>query len=151
MTRILVGLDGSPRAPAVLAAAVATARAQNGGVILLRAVGLPPDLPQDFWKTTDEPLLDSLKHRARIYLDECAARVPPKLLERCEVLLGSPWQAICDAASHDKVDLVIIGSHGYAGLDRLLGTTAAKVVNHAPCSVLVVREPPHPEASARVP
>jgi nucleotide-binding universal stress UspA family protein len=150
MTRILVGLDGSPRALPVLAAALTIARAQNGAVILLRAVGLPPDLPQDFWKTTDEPLLDSLKHRAQIYLDECAARVPSKLLERCEVLVGSPWQAICDAATRDKVDLVVIGSHGYAGLDRLLGTTAAKVVNHAPCSVLVVRESPHPEPGTTV-
>jgi universal stress protein F len=35
---------------------------------------------------------------------------------------------------------VVIGSHGYGGLDRVLGTTAAKIVNHASCSVLVVRE-----------
>ena len=150
MIRILVGLDGSPRAPAVLAAAVAIAKAQNSTVTLLRGVGLPPDLPQDFWKTTDEPLLDALKHRAQIYLDECAARVPSKLLERSEVRVGSPWQAICEAATRDKVDLIVIGSHGYAGLDRLLGTTAAKVVNHAPCSVLVVRESPHPESSTTV-
>jgi nucleotide-binding universal stress UspA family protein len=40
-----------------------------------------------------------------------------------------------------EADLIVIGSHGYAGFDRLLGTTAAKVVNHAHCSVLVVREP----------
>ena len=39
----------------------------------------------------------------------------------------------------DTADLVVIGSHGYGGLDRLLGTTAAKVANRAPCSVLVVR------------
>jgi nucleotide-binding universal stress UspA family protein len=37
------------------------------------------------------------------------------------------------------VDLIVIGSHGYDALDRLLGTTAAKVVNHADRSVLVVR------------
>ena len=33
----------------------------------------------------------------------------------------------------------MIGSHGYGGLDRILGTTAARVVNHALCSVFVVR------------
>jgi nucleotide-binding universal stress UspA family protein len=37
--------------------------------------------------------------------------------------------------------LIVIGSHGYGGLDRVLGTTAARVVNHALCSVLVVRPP----------
>jgi nucleotide-binding universal stress UspA family protein len=34
---------------------------------------------------------------------------------------------------------VVLGSHGYSGFDRILGTTAAKVVNHCDRSVLVVR------------
>ena len=38
-----------------------------------------------------------------------------------------------------RYDLIVIGSHGYSGIDRLIGTTAAKVVNHAKQSVLVVR------------
>jgi nucleotide-binding universal stress UspA family protein len=37
--------------------------------------------------------------------------------------------------------LVIIGSHGYGGLDRVIGTTAARVVNHADRTVVVVRPP----------
>jgi nucleotide-binding universal stress UspA family protein len=139
MNRILVGLDGSSRAPAVLATATAIARAQGATLVLLRAVGLPPDVPQDFWKTTDEPLLDVLRHRAAVYLEEMVAEVPVDLRRRCEVAVGVPWQAICDTAQRDAVDLIAIGSHGYSGLDRLLGTTAAKVVNHAACSVLVVR------------
>ncbi len=56
-------------------------------------------------------------------------------------MVGVPWQTICERAGVEGVDLVVIGSHGYGGLDRLLGTTAAKVVNHAPCSVVVIREP----------
>src|SRR5260370_25478838 len=47
MKRILVALDGSPRAPAVLAAAVSRARAQGGQLVLLRTVVLPPDVPHD--------------------------------------------------------------------------------------------------------
>ena len=35
----------------------------------------------------------------------------------------------------------VIGSHGYDTMDKLIGTTAAKVVNHAEVSVLVVRAP----------
>jgi nucleotide-binding universal stress UspA family protein len=140
MKRILVGLDGSPRAPAVLEAAKNIAAAQAGKLTLVRAVGLPPDVPQDFWKTTDEPLLEVLKRRARAYLDESAAQVAPPSLAGCEVLVGAPWQAVCDAAKRLDADVIIIGSHGYAGLDRLLGTTAAKIVNHASCTVVVVRE-----------
>ena len=36
-------------------------------------------------------------------------------------------------------DLIVIGSHGFGTIDRILGTTAAKVVNHAERNVLVVR------------
>lgn len=141
MHRILVGLDGSPHAPGVLATAVVVARAHGAKLVLFRAVGLPPDVPQDFWKTTEEPLLDVLKGRAKTYLGGCAANVPPELLEEVHVDIGVPWQAICDAAGRVRADLIVVGSHGYGGLDRLLGTTAAKVVNHAACSVLVAREP----------
>ena len=144
MKRILVGLDGSPRAAGVLAVAVTIARAQGSKLTLLRAVGLPPDVPQDFWKTTDEPLLDVLRRHAKEGLDQQAAGVPPELLAERLVVVGVPWQALCETARTLDVQLVVIGSHGYAGFDRLLGTTAAKVVNHATCSVLVVRDPHAP-------
>ncbi|HEX8789747.1 MAG TPA: universal stress protein [Polyangiaceae bacterium] len=141
MKRILVGLDGSPRSPAVLDAAVALAKTQGARIVLFRSVGLPPDVPQDFWRTTDEPLLDVLKRHAKAYLDECVARVPKEAFGGVEIAVGVPWQAICEMARAVEADVVVIGSHGYSGFDRLLGTTAAKVVNHAPCTVLVVRKP----------
>jgi nucleotide-binding universal stress UspA family protein len=62
-------------------------------------------------------------------------------VESIEVRVGVPWEAICAAARDTGADLIVVGSHGYSTLDRFLGTTAAKVVNHAPCSVLVVRSP----------
>ena len=53
--------------------------------------------------------------------------------------VGIPWDTICSVAKEEDVDLIVIGSHGYDILDRIVGTTAAKVVNHADRSVLVVR------------
>jgi len=144
MKRILVGLDGSERAAGVLSAAVTIGKAQGARLTLLRTVGLPPDVPQDFWKTTEESLLDVLQHQARQYLDDTAKKVPAEILGGTQVAIGTPWQTLCDTAKVDQVDLVVIGSHGYSGIDHLLGTTAAKVVNHAPCSVLVVRAPASP-------
>jgi len=141
MKRILVGLDGSARAPAVLDAAVKLAKSQGARVVLMRGVGLPPDVPQDFWRTTEEPLLDVLKRRAKEYLDGCVAKVPQDCFGGVQIAIGVPWQAICEMARALDADVVVIGSHGYSGFDRLLGTTAAKVVNHAPCTVVVVREP----------
>ncbi|HEV3189281.1 MAG TPA: universal stress protein, partial [Polyangiaceae bacterium] len=62
-----------------------------------------------------------------------------------EVVVGTPWEAVCNAARAAGADVIVIGSHGYAGFDRLLGTTAARIVNHAACSVLVVRPSANPE------
>jgi universal stress protein F len=79
---------------------------------------------------------------AKSELEEAARDVPPELLDGCSAQVGVAWDAICAAAREHDVDLIVIGSHGYRILDRLLGTTAAKVVNHADRSVLVVRAHP---------
>jgi nucleotide-binding universal stress UspA family protein len=139
--RILAALDGSPRSAAVLQAAVEMARARHETITLFRSVGIPADIPQDLWKTTDDPLLDVMRRRADEFLAESASRVSQEMLAPIgrEVAVGVPWEAVCEAARRHEADLLVIGSHGYGGLDRLLGTTAAKIVNHAPCNVLVVR------------
>jgi universal stress protein A len=59
---------------------------------------------------------------------------------RAEVRLGSAWRVIVDYAKRIKCDLIVIPTHGYTGPKHLLlGSTAERVVQHAPCSVLVVR------------
>lgn len=141
MRTILAAIDGSVRAPGVLAQAIAVARAQSARLDLVRAVGLPADVPQDFWKSTDDSLLEVLERRAKDYLAACFTDVPPETRGTIHVAVGVPWQAISHTAETIRADLVVLGSHGYGGVDRLLGTTAAKVVNHSPCSVLVVKEP----------
>jgi universal stress protein F len=151
MNTILVALDGSPRAPAVLARAVAIAGSQAAHVVLMRAVGVPAEVPQDLWKVTDEPLLETLRRGANEYLQGCEAQVPTEMRGGTRVVIGSPWQAICEGAHGLRADLVVIGSHGYSGFDRLLGTTAGKVANHAHCSVLVVREGPSAPTSGQAP
>ncbi|MCL2448525.1 MAG: universal stress protein [Polyangiaceae bacterium] len=140
MRTIVVALDGSPRAEGVLRAAIALAHAHAGSLVLLRSIGLPADVPQDLWQLTDRPLLDELKDRAGQYLAQCEERVPAGIRGERRVEVGSPWETICRVAGSLPADLVVIGSHGYGGIDRLLGTTAAKVVNHCACSVLVVKD-----------
>ncbi len=142
MKRLLVGLDGSKRAPAVLRASTLIAQSVGGQLILVRSVGLPPDVPQDFFRTHEQTLLESLCAGARAYLQRCAVGLPKDLLspDGLEVVVEAPWEGVCSTARRLAVDLIVVGSHGYGGIDRLLGTTAARIVNHAPCSVLVVRD-----------
>jgi nucleotide-binding universal stress UspA family protein len=139
MKRILVGLDSSPRAQHVLRAALELARKTDGKLRLLRAVGLPPELPSNVWAMPQTQLVETFLTTAKRDLEELAAEVPPDLLDGLTAQIGVPWDAICSYAREHECDLIVIGSHGYGLLDRLLGTTAARVVNHADRSVLVVR------------
>jgi nucleotide-binding universal stress UspA family protein len=60
-----------------------------------------------------------------------------------QVAAGVPWHMIVEVLEADRtIDLVVIGTHGRTGLGRvLLGSVAETVVRHAPCAVLVVRQP----------
>ena len=59
-------------------------------------------------------------------------------------IMGVPHQEIVQFAEDEKIDLVVIGTHGRTGLDRaLFGSTAERVVRMAPCPVLSVRIPLH--------
>lgn len=54
---------------------------------------------------------------------------------------GRAWEEIIETAKNRKIDLIVIGTHGYSGLKRaVLGSTAERVVRHAGCPVLVVRD-----------
>jgi len=58
---------------------------------------------------------------------------------RVEVRKGSSYRCILDSAQENEVNLIIINSHKPEFQDYLLGSTAAKVVRHATCAVLVER------------
>ena len=140
MKLLLVPLDDSPRAPNVLRTALHLGTRTGAKLRLLRVVMLPPEVPTELLGVSTESFLEVLVSEAKKSLARLAEQVPAERLDGADVVVGAAWRAICEEAKHKKADLIVIGSHGYHGLDRLLGTTAAKVVNHAPCSVLVARE-----------
>lgn len=139
MKRILVAVDSSNRAERVLGAAVRLAEMADAKLVVYRAIGLPPDLPHEMFSLTDVRLEDYLLEHAHRELERLLQSVPKARIEKITTSLATAWDGICTAAKENDVDLIVIGSHGYGGLDRLLGTTAGKVVNHADRNVLVVR------------
>jgi nucleotide-binding universal stress UspA family protein len=56
-----------------------------------------------------------------------------------EIRMGHSYQTILDVAEEKAADLIIVASHKPGLQDYFLGSTAAKIVRHAKCSVLVVR------------
>lgn len=68
------------------------------------------------------------------------AGVPAEMV----VAEGSPAKGILEFASTKKVEMVVMGTHGRQGLDRLtMGSVTEKVLRKAPCPVLVVSKPEH--------
>jgi nucleotide-binding universal stress UspA family protein len=62
------------------------------------------------------------------------------------VLKGTPYEEIMRFALENKIDLIVLGTHGRKGIDRVLfGSTAEQVVRNAPCPVLSVRLTKHQE------
>jgi nucleotide-binding universal stress UspA family protein len=77
--------------------------------------------------------------------EELTSRVERELQQagletEARVVRGDPRAVLVDEAIAMDADLLVVGSHGRSGLDRLLmGSVASHVVAHAPCTVTVVR------------
>lgn len=133
MDRILVPLDGSALAEAILPLAGTLARAHRAELLLLRAV--PPRSDR----------AEPEEREARTYLARLSERLHDRSLETVRVLVphGKPDLAIAEAAAERHVDLIAMTTHGRTGLSRLLlGSVAESVVRQAPAPVLVVRGEP---------
>lgn len=142
LQRILVPVDFSKPADKALRYAVSFARQFDAKITLLHVspqtcypaelAGFPTVIPPN------EPGAKAIRAR----LEAHAARfVPPELRDRTLLRVGPAFDEICRVARAGKTDLIIIATHGHTGLKHaLLGSTAERVVRHAPCPVLVVRE-----------
>ena len=77
-------------------------------------------------------------------MDKIKAMIPAELLESGNVVpmvrFGRPFLEIIQIAKEKNVDLLAIGTHGRAGVDRvILGSVAERIVRKARCPVMVVR------------
>ena len=144
LSSILVPIDFSPESDKALRYAIPFAE-QFGARLTVVYVVQPLPAP-DF---ATFPLVmenDKVVAACRAKLLERVRRLdlPPRLIEKTLVRQGQPAQEITDAARTLKADLIIIATHGYTGIKHaVLGSTAERVVRHAPCPVLVVREREH--------
>jgi universal stress protein A len=137
---ILVPVDFSAQSEKALAYAVPFAEQFGAKLTLLHVVEpvATPDFALSFPLVNDKVVADCKRHLERIVQD---LEIAPKLVQKTLVREGRSFHEIADAARTLKVDLIIISTHGHTGLKRaVLGSTTERVVRHAPCPVLVVRE-----------
>ena len=131
---IIVPTDFSDEESTIRSLKKAEKLSDNGRIILLHVLDDIPsyalvDIPLDMMPDLVPQTRDSLK--AMVFLSKVKAEI--------EVRNGGSYREIIESSKEHEANLIIINSHRPGFKDYLLGSTAAKVVRHSPCSVLVER------------
>lgn len=136
MARIVVGVDGSPASVHALQQAVDLASALSAEVVAVHTwqvtygateLSMMPSIPVPELQEGAERALATVIGS----VDAHGVAIDPVVVE------GDPASTLLDAAQ--GADMLVVGSRGHGGfVGLLLGSVSHKVIQHAPCPVLVV-------------
>ncbi len=153
--KILVALDYSEDSTSIFDTAVALAKTANADLMLLHVLdekepGYPIIPSYTYYPILDNydyelyrQKLQSFKQKGIKFLQQKAKEardmgVKTEFLQKS----GHPGHSICELAFTSSADLIVVGSRGLKGLKEMfLGSVSNYVTHHAPCSVLIVRQP----------
>ena len=136
--KILFCTDFSRLSDAALPLAEMVARGKEADIIVVH-VQEPPTtyMAGEFYYGPLEPdpaTLKQLLHRV--------VPADPNVSCKHEMIQGDPATEILRIAKENKVEMIVMSSHGRTGLERILmGSVAEKVVRRAPCPVLIFKQP----------
>ena len=137
--RILVPTDGSPGSRRVIEHATALAGIHDAtlyGIYVVNTASYASFSMEATW----EGIGDMLRREGREALDVVASIAAGRAPVETGVLEGSPSREIVRYAEREGIDLVVMGTHGRGGIDRLLlGSVAERVVRSSKVPVLTVR------------
>jgi nucleotide-binding universal stress UspA family protein len=145
--KVLLAIDGSPHSDVAVMQVAKQPWPRNSAIEILTVIH--PTIPM-----FPEPTLviaassvqqaEELRQRAPLLLDAASEQIggsAPDLTVTTKILDGAPAHVIVEEARQWGADLIVLGSHGYGFVRRmLLGSVAGAVVANAPCSVQVVRQ-----------
>lgn len=140
---LLLPIDGSPTSQLAVDKAIGLARAFGSTVSVLYVID-----PYPFTRVGE-----GFAYGQTQYLSEARAEADAALAEACQALQAAGiqassslveshvvWRGILEAALQGQADLIVMGSHGRSGFEKLLlGSVAQRVVSQATLPVLVVR------------
>ncbi|MBI5635136.1 MAG: universal stress protein [Nitrospirae bacterium] len=141
---ILVATDGSKFSEAAATEAVGMAKNCGAELIVVTAVHAESLAPLD---VVSSQMQKDLIAGVEMAAAEKSITFVRELAEKEQVKIsaltyaGSPAEVIIHTAQEKKADLIIVGSHGRTGIDRLLlGSVAERVIGTAECATLVVKD-----------
>jgi nucleotide-binding universal stress UspA family protein len=137
--KVLMPIDFSMHSKNALEYAVSFAKQFNAELYLIYVVE-PTVYPHDFgfghigMPALENELQTKGMHELQKLID---TKVTGQVKAKPIVKIGKPYQEIINFAAKEKIDLIIIATHGHTEMEHLLfGSTAEKVVRRAPCPVL---------------
>lgn len=88
---------------------------------------------------------NDILHNARVRMNELENTLSDEpFAVKTSIVHNKPFVGIVEVAQKEAADLIIMATHGYGPVKHmLLGSTAERVVQKAPCPVLTVRHPEH--------
>lgn len=153
--KIVVAMDRSFQAPFVFEQALDQAKTEGSSMILVHTVRLEAlqtnsflgigtlgdvDVYGDFHRMQEKRLHQELESSNEWLEGYCQQAENRGIPTRIDCKPGEAGLSICSVAENWGADLIVIGRRGYKGLKSVaLGSVSSYVVNHAPCSVLVVQ------------
>lgn len=149
--RILIAVDQSPHSARAVRF-VSRMRWPAGSRVIVASVMTPPLPPPVAGVDAGVSLMVEVsaeqvaETRARVAEAEAELRAAGIATES-RTPTGDPRDILLRLVEDERVDLIVLGSHGRTGLAKLLlGSVSSHAVTHARCSVLVVKEDPHEKA-----
>ena len=155
-TRILVAVDADEITDAVVATASGLAQPLGAQLALLHVVdtaqaiaplavaeptglGAPPLMTAANMEVTEQ-LIEDQERSGESFLQGLARRLPEGIAAEPLLREGAPAETIIATAREWNADLIVMGTHGRGGLERLVvGSTAESVLRAATCPVLTIR------------
>jgi nucleotide-binding universal stress UspA family protein len=145
LRHILVPLDGSALSARALPLATQIAKAANASVQLFRAIEpmtVPfPDVRQvGSTLPSYETFMADVRSRAQENLEQVTTALHDQQIRAAShVLMGAPAEAIVDEAQRQQVDMIVMATHGYTGVQRwAMGSVADKVLHATTIPLLLV-------------
>ena len=151
MKKILIALNYDPSAQKIAEAGYSLARAMNARVILLHVISdasayaslnYSPIMGFDNFNNLNviEPVItdELLRKTAQEYLDKSKKHLEDENIETV-VKDGDFGNSILDVAAEMNADIIVMGSHGRSGLDKILmGSVAEKVLHHSSIPLFII-------------
>jgi nucleotide-binding universal stress UspA family protein len=141
--RILFATDFSPASRAAFRVAVQLARRERGRLVIVHVLPSVVSLGVETYVSARmyEEMETSARRWAQKRLDSLVEQARrSRVAARTVLLAGAADEEVSRAAAKERADLIVIGTHGRTGLERVfMGSVAARIIGTAPCPVLTVR------------